>query len=189
MDIFSKRDGPRPEDVRAKRLISENAGTIRRLADQISNGGFTKMRQDEARRKQAPKPDGLLIYSMSTAARSDDPDPYVRVSLSGRVALVDSNNGHQIQLLGELRRSFGAQRFVLATAANGFVSPVSAEIEAALTQYEDVELGPDFTEKDIVQKFGACLGLSDKWQENRDEPELQTEKGHGIAEDDSSELL
>lgn len=189
MDIFSKRDGPRPEDVRAKRLISENAGTIRKLADQISNGGFTKMRQDEARRKQEPKPDGLLIYSMSGPAKPLEPDPYIRVSLNGRVVLVDGNSGRQIQLLGEIRSSFGSKRFVMATAANGFISPVSDEIAGALAQFENVELGSDFTEEDIIQKFGTCLGLPDPEHGKQGVPEPQTEKGHGTSEDESSELL
>ena len=89
MDIFSKREGPRSEDVRARKLIAENAGTIRKLADQISNGGFTKMRQDRARRNEQPKPEGLLIYTMSASTKADDPDPYIRVSLNGRVVLSD----------------------------------------------------------------------------------------------------
>ena len=50
VDIFSKREGPRLEDVKARRLLTQNAGTIRKLADQISNGGFSKMQADQAKR-------------------------------------------------------------------------------------------------------------------------------------------
>lgn len=75
MDIFSKREGPRREDARARKILSENAGTIRRLADQISNGGFTRMREDQARRAEQPKPDGLMIHDMAAPARRDAPDP------------------------------------------------------------------------------------------------------------------
>lgn len=189
MDIFSKRDGPRPEDARARRLISENAGTIRKLADQISNGGFTKMRKDQARRNEKPKPDGLLIYTMSAPAKPDDPDPYIRLSLNGRVVLADRNSGRQIQLLGEIRGKSGSRRFVIASEENGFISPVSDEIRELLAQYENIELNPEFTDEDIVQRFGECLGLADKRHLDRGGSNAQTEKGHGIPEDDSSELL
>jgi hypothetical protein len=189
LDIFSKREGPRPEDVRAKRLISENAGTIRKLADQFSNGGFTKMRQDQARRREEPKPEGLLIYPMSAPATPDDPEPYVRVSLNGRVVLTDVYSGRQIQLLGEIRSKVGSKRFVLATEENGFISPVNEEIRAALAPYENVELTAQFTENDIVQRFEECLGLAGKRHMNLTGSDAETEKGHGATEDDSSELL
>lgn len=186
MDIFSKRDGPRAEDVRAKRLISENAGTIRKLADQISNGGFTKMRQDQARRKEESKPEGLLIYTMGASARSDDPEPYVRVSLNGRVVIADRNTGRQLEFLGEIRREAGSKRFALASAENGFISPVSNEIRELLAQYDSVELSANFTEEDIVQSFGKVLGLTGDTQGCSDD---QTERGDDTPEDDSSELL
>ena len=186
MDIFSKRDGPRPEDVRAKRLISENAGTIRRLADQISNGGFTKMRQDQARRKAELKSDGLIIHTMSAPAKSDDPDPYVRLSLNGRVVLADRSNGRQIQLLGEIRSKHGPRRFVLATEENGFISPVSDEIRELLVEYDGVEFSADFAEEDIAPRFGGILGLA---VEDPSCSEEQTERGDDTPKDDSSELL
>ena len=71
MDIFSKRDGPRPEDVKARKLLQENAGTIRRLADTISNGGFTRMRAEQARRNETPQPEGLIIHDFKAPAASD----------------------------------------------------------------------------------------------------------------------
>ncbi|MEY8828417.1 hypothetical protein AB9K34_08360 [Sedimentitalea sp. XS_ASV28] len=188
MDIFSKRDGPRPEDARAKRLISENAGTIRRLADQITNGGFTKMRQDQARRKEKPKPEGLLIYTMSGsgAAKSDDPDPYVRLSLNGRIVLADRNNGRQLQLLGEIRTKLGVRRVVLATKENGFISPLGDEIRESLIEYDDIGLNADFTEEDLVLRLEESLGLS---SEILDRSDSQTDKRDGTPDDDSSELL
>lgn len=186
MDIFSKRDGPRPEDARANRLISENAGTIRKLADQISNGGFTKMRQDQARRKEEPKPEGLLIYSMTAVAKSNDVAPYVRLSLNGRVVLTDSISGKQIQLLGVIRSNSGSKRFVLASEENGFISPVSDETHELLAQFDNVELTADFTENDIVQTFGERLGFVDEKQSCSDGG---TQGEAGSPEDDSSELL
>jgi len=189
MDIISKRDGPRPEDVRAKRLISENAGKIRRLADQISNGGFSKMRQDQARRKEEPKPEGLLIYSMAGPGTAVEPDPYIRVSLNGRVVLVDRISGKQIQLLGEIRTRFRSRTFVLATEENGFLSPVSAELRHTLGHFENGELDPAWTDQEIAQKFEAALGLVSAQHSQECASGCQSEKGQGLPENDSSELL
>ena len=79
MDIFSKKDGPRLEDVKAKKLLSDNAGTIRRLADQISNGGYSQMQADKARRQQTPKAKGLIIHDLKQRTTDHTPDPYVKV--------------------------------------------------------------------------------------------------------------
>ncbi|WP_240672158.1 hypothetical protein [Tropicibacter alexandrii] len=189
LDIFSKREGSRSEDVRARKLLSENAGTIRKLADQISNGGFTKMRQDQARRKEEPKPDGLLIYTMSAPKVTDDPDPHVRVSPNGRVVLFDRTSGRQIQLLGQILRTGGSRRFVLATEENGYLSPVSSELHALLAPYESREFGADFTEDDIARTFGICLGLVETRPSGGGSPAPRTETEDGTTEDDSSELL
>lgn len=187
MDIFSKRDGPRQEDVRAKRLISENSGTIRRLADQISNGGFTKMRQDQKRRAEEPKPDGLMIYTMSAPARPDDPEPYVRVSLNGRVVLADRNSGRQLQLLGEIRGGTASRRLVLATKDNGFISPVGDDLVELLGSYDGSDINAGFTEDDLVLRFEQHLGLADTDDPGDSEP--VSESGDGAPDDDSTELL
>ena len=159
MDIFSKRDGPRREDAEAKRMISQNAGTIRKLADQISNGGFTRMRQDEARRREEPKPQGLLIHDLKAPATNDDPQPYVKVSLNGRVVLADRISGRQIQMLGEIRGGYMSKHFALATKENGYFSPIDEETRAAIAQLENVELTVEFTETDLAESLTECLGL------------------------------
>ena len=151
VDIFSKREGPRLEDVKAKRLLSENAGTIRKLADQISNGGFSKMRAGQARRKQEPKPEGLIIHDMKARVSSETPEPYVKVSLNNRVVLVDKSTGRQMQLLGEIRGNFMSKYFVLATKDNGFLSPLEDDMLAALAHLEGADLTGDFTDSDLAQ--------------------------------------
>ena len=151
VDIFSKREGPRLEDVKAKRLLSENAGTIRKLADQISNGGFSKMRADQARRKQEPTPEGLIIHDMKARVSSETPEPYVKVSLNNRVVLVDKSTGRQMQLLGEIRGNFMSKYFVLATKDNGFLSPLEDDMLAALAHLEGADLTGDFTDSDLAQ--------------------------------------
>lgn len=161
MDIFSKRDGPRPEDAKAKRLISENAGTIRKLADQISGGGYTKMRQDEARRREQPKPEGLIIHDMKAPSKSDAPEPYVKVSLNNRVVLADRSNGRQLHMLGEIRGNSFARRFVLATKENGFFSPVDDEIAQAIAELDGQEISKAFTETELAKRLGERLGIAE----------------------------
>lgn len=157
VDIISKRDGPRPEDVRAKKLLSENAGTIRRLADQISNGGYSKMQADQARRRETPKPDGLIIHDLKARVPSDVPEPYVKVSLNNRVVLVDRTTGRQMQMLGEIRGNFLSKRLVLATADNGFFSPLDAETLSAVAHLDGVEITADFTERDLADSLETLL--------------------------------
>ncbi|MBT53019.1 MAG: hypothetical protein CMF72_06430 [Mameliella sp.] len=157
MDIFSKRDGPRLEDVKAKRILSENAGTIRKLADQISGGGYSKMRADEARRKEPPKPDGLIIHDLKVRNRVDVPEPYVKVSLNNRVVLVDKASGLQLQMLGEIRGNFMSKRFALCTKENGFFSPVDAEMIDLIGHLDNVELSDAFTEADLASKLEALI--------------------------------
>lgn len=159
MDIFSKRDGPRPEDVKARKLIQENSGAIRRLADTISNGGYTKMKQDEARRRQKPKPEGLIIHDLKAPSKSDAPEPYVKVSVNNRVLLVDRSNGRQLQMLGDIRGNSFARRFVLATQENGYFSPVDDEIHTAIGALDNVGLSQDFSESDLVNRLTELLGL------------------------------
>ena len=159
MDIFSKRDGPRPEDVKARKLIQENSGTIRRLADTISNGGFTRMKQEEARRRQEPQPEGLVIHDLKAPAKSEVPVPYVKVSLNNRVVLADRSNGRQLLLLGEIRGNSLGRRFVLATAGNGFITPVDDEVEAAIGGLDNVELSREFTEVALAERLTGLLGL------------------------------
>lgn len=161
MVSFSKHDGPRPEDARAKRLISENSGTIRRLADQISNGGFTRMRQEQAQRREGPKPEGLMIHDMKARPSVDEAQPYVRISLNGRAVLTDQVSGRQIQLLGEIRGGFMSQRFVLATKENGFLSPIDDDTHAALSELENIGLTGEFGEKELAERLRECLGLGE----------------------------
>ncbi len=159
MDIFSKREGPRPEDAQAKRLISENAGKIRRLADQISNGGYTRMREQEARRREEPRAEGLMIHDLKAPRARDDLKPYIRISLNGRVVLTDQSSGRQIQLLGEIRGGVMGKRFVLATKENGYISPIDDETLKALSHLQTVELTREFGEKDLAAAIGESLGL------------------------------
>ena len=161
VDIFSKRDGPRLEDVKARRVLTENAGTIRKLADQISNGGFTRLQADQARRNSTPRPDGLIIHDLKATSRVDVPEPYVKVSLNNRVVLVDRSSGRQLQMLGEIRGNFLAKSFVLATRQNGFLSPLDDDMFAAIGHLDGASLSETFSEDDLAQSLESLLVPAD----------------------------
>ena len=76
VEIISKRDGPRREDVQVKRLIEQNRSTITRIADQISGGGYSASKTP----RQAPKPQGLIIHDLGTARPAEEPHPVVRIT-------------------------------------------------------------------------------------------------------------
>lgn len=149
VDIFSKNDGPRREDVAAKRIINENKATIHRLADQISGGGYSRSRAQMAKAKEEPKPDGLNIHIGGGSSSAREPEPVVRVSLNGRVIVVDESNGKQLEFLGEIRRQNGQRYFALATKENGFFSPVDAEVDDLIADLNGIVIDSD----DIEEKF------------------------------------
>jgi hypothetical protein len=153
-DIISKRSGPRREDEEARRLISQNRGTIERLADQLSNGAYSA-------RKSAPKPaaaSGLIVSDRAAPRRSDMPKPYVRISPNRRVVVVDETIGRQMHYLGELRRIEGRLVFVLATAANGFFSPLDADLAGALAPLDGLPLDSSRTETALAAEISNLLG-------------------------------
>lgn len=157
MDIFSKRDGPRLEDVKAKKLLSDNAGTIRKLADQISNGGFSQMQADKARRQAEPKAEGLIIHDLKQRSTDHTPKPYVKISVNNRVVLVDQSTGRQMQLLGEIRGNFLSRKLALATKENGYLAPLPDSMFEALRHLEGVEITEAFTEPDLATALEALL--------------------------------
>lgn len=160
MDIFSKREGPRAEDVKAKRMISENMPVIRKLADQISNGGFTQMRQQQAERNKEPQAEGKLIFDMKARATVDEPEPYVKVSLNNRVVLADRKSARQLAMIGEIRGNFLSRKLFLATRENGFISPLDEELLGCIAQLEGVEINTDYTEEELVVTLEQLLGLT-----------------------------
>ena len=153
VDIFSKNDGPRREDVEAKRLLQGNMGTIHKLADQISNGGFSRSRAAMAKAKQEPEADGLNIHIMGGASKVHEPEPVVRISLDERVMIMDAKSGKQMIFLGQLRLKDGVKFFALATKENGFVSPLAPEIEKLLHDLNGIVI----ENKDIKEKFAAVI--------------------------------
>lgn len=156
MDIISKQSGPRREDAEAKAHVQKNWGTIERLADQISGGSYSA---NKNRKKEAPKASGLIIVDQAPRRAMDDPEPYLRISTNGRVVIADKNSARQMHFLGQLKRQNGVERFVIATAENGFVSPLDPEIHAKIADLADKELTQDYTEDDLGLDLKSRLDL------------------------------
>ncbi|WP_305985371.1 hypothetical protein [Roseibium sp. MMSF_3544] len=151
VEIFSKKDGPRREDVAAKRLINENRTTIHRLADQISNGGFTRSRQLMKQAREEPKPDGLVFHFMDNSPTQAEPEPRLRRSPNGRVFVMDTKTGKQMLFLGEFRDRGAVRYFALATKQNGFISPVDADIEDTLATLDGVVIETAEIEEKLLE--------------------------------------
>lgn len=120
-------------------------------------GGYSRMRAEEARRRQQPKPEGLIIHDMKARPATDAPQPYVKVSINNRVVLVDKSTGRQLALLGEIRGNFLSRRFLPATKENGYLTPLDADMAAAIGDLDGKELSATFTERDLAAALEALL--------------------------------
>lgn len=155
VDIISKRDGPRREDVAARRLIDENKGTIRQMMNHLAGGQLDRLRQQPAE----PQPEGLIIHTGSLGARRSSEEPYVRISPNGRVVVADLGTNRQLHFLGELRGPPRSQRFVLATEANGFFARIDEALGEVLADLDGAEIVGDFSEDALAATIGDRLGL------------------------------
>ena len=157
VDIVSKKSGPRREDVAAKRLIGENRQTIERLANHLSQGGYSAMRQPP----KPPQPDGLVIHDLAArGAPATVQQPYVRVSLNGRVVVVDGETSKQLHFLGELRDGPEGRKFLLATRENRFFSPLEEDLSASLADFDHRTVGGGYSEEDLAAEIADRLGLT-----------------------------
>lgn len=155
VEIISKRDGPRREDVQIKRLVEQNRATITRLADQISSGAYSASKAP----REAPKVRGLIFHHVTLGTSPAEADPHVRVSLNGRVIVVDQTSGKQLHHIGEIRVRNGVDVFVLATSANGFFSPLDGVIAEALSELDGMAIAGDGSEEQLAATIGARLGF------------------------------
>jgi hypothetical protein len=106
------------------------------------------------------QPDGLVIHHFGAAAPpSVDHPPYVRISLNGRVVVIDGETHKQQHYLGEVRRFEDRNEFLLATRENNFYSPLEDEISDLLSDFDHQIIDGDFSEDHLVEKIGQALGL------------------------------
>ncbi len=155
VDIISKRAGPREEDKRIKQFLTDNHATITRLADHLSGGTYAAGRLAP----QAPPARDAITRHIGAASTSHESLPRLRVSPNGRVVVMDQSSGRQLHHLGEIRGAANAERFVLATAENGFIAPLDASIAARLLTLDQQPLNRDYSEADLIRTIEAQLGL------------------------------
>jgi hypothetical protein len=158
VDIFSRKSGPRSEDVQARQHLQRNWGTIEKLADTLSGGKYSA---DKSRRvAPPPQPKGLIIVDQALPRVADDPEPYLRISSNGRVVVADAHSGVQVHFLGQLKRIDGAVRFVLASAENGFISPLDPNTQALIKDLEGQVINRDYSEEELAREIKTRLGIT-----------------------------
>ena len=155
VDIISKRDGPRREDVAAKKVLQENRGTIHKMMDHLTGGQLRSLRQPAP----APEAEGLIIHTGRATDARDQVSPYIRISVNGRVVVADRETSRQLHFLGELRGPRRGQRFVLATKENGFFALVEDHLKELLDEFDGREISRDFAEEDLIEALTERLGL------------------------------
>jgi len=162
VDIISKREGPRREDERARRMIEANRGTITHLADRLTQGGYSASKAAKAAAAAAPQLEGHIIHDLAPAsARSNDSgDLRVKVSLNNRVVAYDGGSGRQVHLLGEIRRQDGLRYFALAIADNGFLSALPPDVVAAIGELDGQIIDAACPESLLADEIAERLGLA-----------------------------
>ena len=158
VDIISKRDGPRREDVAARKVLQENRGTIHKMMDHLTGGQL----KSQARKPVAPEPEGLVILTGRVIDSRETARPYVRVSINGRVVVADQETSKQLHFLGEIRGPRRSQRFVLATEENGFFARIDDELAPKLRDLDGRLLGRDFSEDDLITVITQRLGIQNQ---------------------------
>lgn len=159
VEIFSRGDGPRPQDARLKALLEQNRPTIARIADHLTQGGYSAGKRA---RPTAPRvADKTIIHALGGFHSGDatEPRPVVRGTLNGRVVVVDDNSGRQVHYLGEIRRRAGEIVFCLASCENGFSAPLADEILVTLADLDHALLAPDGGEEALVNEIASRLGF------------------------------
>ena len=150
VDIISKKSGPRREDVAARRLINENRATIEGLANQLSSGQYARRHE----RPAPPKLSGLILHDLGGGAvEESDHDAYVRVSVNGRVVLVDGGTNKQLHYLGEIRQKETGLEFVLGTRKNGFFAPLDEEVATKLSSLDRCRLDENYGEDELKSEI------------------------------------
>lgn len=155
VDIISKRDGPRREDVAARKVLRENSGTIHKMMNHLTGGQLNS----QASKPAAPEPKGLVIHTSRAIDSREVARPYVRVSINGRVVVADQETSKQLHFLGEIRGLRGSRHFVLATKENGFFALIDDELEDRLADLDGRAMMPDFSEDELIAVITRRLGI------------------------------
>jgi hypothetical protein len=153
--IISKRDGPHWEEVAAKDFIQKNRAKINALANHLTAGRWQELRNPAP--PSQPQPSGKLWST--PPGRPKEAEPYVRVSLNGRVVIADLASGRQLHFVGELRGKGQSRYFALATRENGLFEPLDDGLHKVLADLEGVSVPDDVSEERLEQIIAGRLGL------------------------------
>jgi hypothetical protein len=158
LDIHSRHSGPREEDKQAKDHLRRNWGTIEKLADTLSGGKYSA---DKAK-KAAPPPQaqGLIIIDQGRPRPDDEPVPYLRISVNGRVVLADKNSSVQLHFLGQIKRVNGEKCFLIATRDNGFFTPLEAELADKIADLANRVINRGYSEDDLAEDIKTRLQIA-----------------------------
>lgn len=153
--IISKREGPYREEVEAKDFIQKNRTRIDAVANHLTGGRWQELRNPAP--PQEPQPTGKLWYT--PPGRPSEAEPYVRISLNGRVVIADLASGRQLHFVGELRRQGQLRYFALATCENGLFDPLDEGLYKVLADLEGVSVPDEASEERLEQIIADRLGL------------------------------
>jgi hypothetical protein len=153
--IISKRDGPHREEVAAKDFIQRNRTKIDAVANHLTAGRWQELRNPAP--APQPQPSGKLFST--PPARPRETEPYVRISLNGRVVIADLASGRQLHFVGELRGKGQLRYFALATRENGIFEPLDHGLCAVLGDLEGVSVPDEASEQRLEQVIAGRLGL------------------------------
>ena len=159
VEIFSRGDGPRPQDVQLKAFLDQNRGTITKIADHLSLGRYSAGKSANA---APPEPEEkTIVHAVGGVAASPTREarPAVRATVNGRVVVVDDNSGRQLHHLGEIRRRGEELVFLLACSENGFSAPLADEFLERLADLDQALLAPDGGDDALVNEIGSRLGF------------------------------
>ena len=155
--IISKRDGPYREEVAAKDFLQKNRTKIDAVANQLTGGRWQELRNPKP--SPQPQPSGKLWYT--PPGRPKEAEPYVRISLNGRVVIADLASGRQLHFVGELRGNGQSRYFALATRENGIFDPLDEDIRKVLADLEGVSVPDETSEQSLERVIAGRLGLDD----------------------------
>jgi hypothetical protein len=156
--IITKNDGPRKEDVAAKKFIESNRATIDRLANHLSGGRWQDIKQARKARAPVVEPARKSFAGYAPAGRSTSTRPYVRISPNNRVVVVDEETSRQVLFLGEFRQSAAGRYFRLATRENGFFDPLDDDLRGLLSNLDGLVL-PEEAEERFKHELATRLGF------------------------------
>ena len=154
--IISKQEGPSKKEAELKHTLRENRATIQGMTQALKHGPMAHLAQPTV---QAPPAVSTTSVFYRKTSSQGDARPYVRVSLNGRVVLVDYETGNQLHHLGDVRGKKDAAKFALATKENGFFAALDGEFAEALKSLDGRAIPNREAEDAFKTDVAAALGL------------------------------